>query len=220
MAGKRNELMIAEDRAKVCKLLAMGYTSKTEIASIINSGREQQFHISATQIHNDIEYMKNKYLETGIEDFKIYRNKVLDEINLLQRTYWEGYELSRRNKISIESEQVLEEEEYDDTMKEGLQLTSGEKIFQRVARTREEQRLEGNPAYLQGVGACIDRKAKIYGVDGTNKIALTDVTGTRDAVDIAQLMKDKMDALASKHNEFEKPEPLQLETSIEEVYDN
>lgn len=195
--------MIAEDRAKVCQLLLMGYKSRAEIAAIINEGRDTSLHITPSQVSYDIDYMKKKLMEKGIEDYTLYRNQAIEELDLLARTYWKGYELSRRNKITIESEAIVDEDEFDEMVKEGIRLNPTEKVFQRMAKAREEQRLEGNPAFLQGVLACIDRKAKIYGVDAPSKMSLTDVSGTKDATDILSFMKQKMDELSTKTQERE-----------------
>lgn len=205
---RRNELEIAEDRAKVCRLLAMGYRSKTEIAAIINEGRDDSMKITPQQVAYDLEYMKNKYLSQGIEDFKVYRNQIVDELNLLKRTYWKGYELSRRNKISIESEAIVEDEDYETLVSEGVGLKQGEKVFQRMAKTREEQRLEGNVSFLQGVQACIDREAKIYGIDAPSKVALTDPSGTKESTNILDYMKTKMNELATKTEDRAEPKLL------------
>ena len=206
--NKRTEMMIAEDRAKVCSLLARGFESNTEIAAVINENRELAYHISPAQIAYDKEYMKKKYLEKGIEDFAVYRGQILSELEELTRTYWVAYELSRRNKITIESDAVVDEEQYDILGNEGLGMQSGEKIFNRLAKTKEEQRLEGNPAFLQGVKSCIEQKAKMLGVDGTNKIALTDTTGTKNAVDVLDYLTQQIDELSEKHEEKAEPKLL------------
>src|SRR6476661_5605874 len=192
---KRNEIEIAHDRAKVCELLNKGYRSRTEIASIINEGRPVNKHISDQQIRNDIEYMSNLYMEKGLEDFNYYRNQLEDEIQLLKRTFYKGYEMSRRNKITLESEAVVieDEENYEHLLENGLEDSndSEEKSFQRVGKLREERRLEGNPAFLQGVQGCIDRLMKLYGVEAPSKMSL-DVKGSLEVTDVALLMKEKM----------------------------
>lgn len=201
--SRRNEVLIAQDRATICNLLRKGYRSRTEIASIINENRDKDAHVTPEQVGYDIEFMRKKYLEQGLEDFNAYRNQILDELAFLQRTYWEGYELSRRSKITLESEAVVDEENYGILSEEGLGLQPNENVFNRQVRTREEQRLEGNVAYLQGVERVIDRKAKIYGVDAPNKIALTDPSGNNEATNVFELMIQKMDDLEKRRKELQ-----------------
>lgn len=197
---KRTELMIAEDRARVASLLRRGVTSRSEIAFIINQDRDKDLWISDTQITHDIDAIKKAYRETATEDFQVYKNQILDELTELQKTFWQAYELSRRNKISIESDGIIDsEEEYDTTMNEGLGLKPLEKVYQRMAKVREEQRLEGNVSFLQGALGCIDRKAKILGIDAPSKIAMTDATGTKDAFDVLDFVKQQVNELAVKH---------------------
>ena len=185
-----------------------GYRSKTEIASIINESRAVEFHINPSQVANDIEAMKKRFLDKGIEDYTAYRNQLLEELNLLKKTYWEGYQLSRRNKITIESEAILDNDEYDKDLTEGLGLRPNENVFIRQAKTKEEQRLEGNVAYLQGVLSVIDREAKMIGVDAPSKVALTDPSGKNSSTNVFDFMKERLDELAQRNID----EPKQLES--------
>jgi hypothetical protein len=201
--SRRNEIQIAQDRAKVCDLLRQGFRSKTEIASILNEHREKDSYVTPQQVAADIEYMKEKYLNQGIEDYNLYRNQIIDELNMLKRTYWKGYDLSRRNKISIESKFITDKEDYEGVLEEGIGLGEDEDVFSRQADIREETRVEGNPSFLQGVQTCIDRIAKIYGIDAPNKIALTDPSGQVEATNAFELMKRRMDELESRRNQAE-----------------
>jgi hypothetical protein len=203
--------MIAEDRARVCDLLRKGYKSRTEMCLIINEGRDPQFHISPAQVGKDISYMKDKYLEQGFDDLKVVRNTIIDQLDLLKRTYWHGYELSRRSKITLESEGITNDEEYQNLRERGLELQTDENIFDRQTRVREESRAEGNPAFLQGVLSCIDRQARIYGIDAPSKVSLTDPSGTKEASSAFELMKRKMDELAERHKQGVEQEFIEQE---------
>jgi hypothetical protein len=198
--SRRNELMIVEDRATVCELFRRGYRSRTEIASIMNENRDKNFHVTPSQVGDDLQFMKNKLIEKGIEDLSYYRNTIVDELNHLQRAYWRGYDLSRRTKITLESEAVTDSEEYDVLKNEGLGLKPDEDVFARNVRTREEQRAEGNPAFLAGVQTCIDRKAKIYGVDAPSKVALTDPSGNNSATNVFDVLISKLDEAEKRNN--------------------
>lgn len=215
--GRRNELEIAEDRARVAELLHKGYRSKTEIANIINVGKSLDKHITPEQVKYDIEAIIKKHTDRTAVDYNGYRNQLLQELYLLKKTLWEGYELSRRNKITIESEAILDEEEYSRDISEGLGVKSNENVFLRQAKTKEEVRLEGNLGFLQGVLSVIDREAKMVGIDAPSKVALTDSNGKDSATNAYDFMVSKLDELANRRKE---EEALALGTgSLENIED-
>lgn len=198
--GKRTELMIAEDRAKVCELLRRGYTSKAEMAAIINSGRDPEHHISRAQVAKDIEWMENQYIERGLEDLAVAKHKAKDRLLYLMKTYYEGYEASKETEISIEDEDIVGEEVYDEIL---YAADGGETIetISKKVKTKRKFRKEGNVAFLNGVKACIDSIAKIDSADGATKVSLTDPTGT-ESVGALEFLKFQIDELA-ENKEFD-----------------
>ncbi len=201
--GKRTEIMVAEDRAKVCELLARGITNRSEMARIINEHRAVEFHVVATQIGKDIKQMEADYLELGFEHLEVYRHQAMNEMKYLIKTLYEGYEKSRVNKMTLESMKSIETpDEYDEIMNDQeFQQGNLDGIhpFGRDAKVKEEFRGEGNPAFLNGIKACLDSLNKIRGVEGANKLALTDPSGTEEYSGVAELMKARMDELASRN---------------------
>jgi hypothetical protein len=200
--SKRTELMIAEDRAKVCDLLARGITNRSEMARIINSGRAEEFHISSQQIGKDIKKMQEDYLERGFESLEVYRHQAMNEMLYLIKTLYEGYERSRVSKITLESMRAIDTpDEYDEVMNQPeLEQENLEGIhpFNRDAKVKEEYRGEGNPAFLSTIKATLDSLNKIRGIDGATKVALTDPTGTEEFTGIAEMMKARMDELSTR----------------------
>lgn len=214
---KRTEMQIAQDRARVCELLLQGVETRAEIADIINSGRPTEQHISVTQIQHDIDVMKKKHKEKGVQDYDEHLNRLLDELKLVKKSYWKGYELSRRNKISIESDFITDVEEYGELAKEGVGLDPySESVFARQAKVREEVRLEGNPAFLQGVLSCIEKETKLLGLD-VNKIAMTDDKGKSDTSNLLTYLKDKISEISTVNHTMSDPKLL---TSTEDTNDD
>lgn len=200
--AKRTELMIAEDRAKVCEYLARGITNRAEMARLLNAHRAEEFHISAQQVAKDIKIMEEEYLEKGFENLEIYRHRAMNELQYLIKMYYEAYERSCKNKITLESvKSVDSEDEYDEMMNES-ELTQdsidGMHNFNRDAKVKEEYRGEGNPAFLNGIKAALDSLNKIRSVDGATKVALTDPSGTEEYLGIAEMMKARMDELSGR----------------------
>jgi hypothetical protein len=198
--SKRTELMIAEDRAKVCEFLARGIRNRAEMARLLNKGRSEEFHISAQQVGKDIKTMEEEYLERGFENIEIYRHQAMNELIHLIKTLYDAYERSCHPKITLESQKAIgDADEYDEIMNQPeleQDMLEGMNMFERDGKVKEESRLEGNPAFLNGIKAAFDSLNKIRGVDGTTKVALTDPTGTEEFSGIAEMMKQRMDELS------------------------
>lgn len=223
--GKRNEVMIMEDRAKVCELYAKGYTSATEIASIINIGRDLYSQITTHQVRQDLKYMEKKYIESGVVNYALAVNQSKYNLNLLKRTLWEGYQLSRKKKITIESQEVLTRELHEEMLEYGTSLDVEDLYSEhnpeekmRAAKIKEEMRGEGNIAFLQGILAVEDRLNKLDGIDTPSKFAFTDVTGQKDVMgNPLEEMKNLIASVLPKAPE-QLPEPDFIEAEIDDEY--
>jgi hypothetical protein len=200
--SKRDEVMVVHDRARICELLARGHRNRSEMARIINEGRPEEMHISAQQVGRDIKLMEEAYMERGMENLEVYRQQALDELTYLVKVYYESFERSRQKKVTVESMKAIgDEEEYDELVAEGIlgqQEFENFNGFARDGKIKEESRGEGNPAFLNGIKACFDSINKIRGVDGANKIALTDPSGTEQYTGIADVMKARLDELSAR----------------------
>lgn len=218
--------MLAHDKAKIAELLARGYRNKSEIARIINEGRSEEYHITPQQISKDIKTMEEAYLEKGFEDLEVYRHRAMDELAYLMKVFYEGYEMSRTDKVTVESVKSIDGEmEYDDLLDPSfIEKEELGKIhpFGREGKVKQEARKEGNPAFLNGIKACLDSMNKIRGVDGATKLALTDASGTQESIGAIDLIKQRMDELSTRrppedtHKYLLEPGQDQTEGSTEE----
>jgi hypothetical protein len=222
MANKRTELMIAEDRAKVCELMARGYRNRSEMARMINHGRDEKFHISAQQVAKDIKAMEDAYMEKGIENLQIAKHQALDELYYLLRMYYESFERSRVNKVTIESQKTIENQEDYDEIMEGVEedFIEGVHPFDRQGKVKEEYRAEGNPAFLNGAKGVLDSIHKIKNVDGVSKVALTDPSGTEEYMGIAEMMKQQIKELSAREAPTDTDEKLLDAAPEEEIEDD
>lgn len=200
--GKRTELMISEDKYKISELLARGYRNRSEIARIINEGRPEEYHIGSQQVGADIRALEDAYLEKGFENLEVYRHKAMEELHYLMKVFYEGYEMSRLDKVTVESVKSIDTEgEYDEYLDPSfIEKEEMGKVhpFGREGKVKQEGRREGNPAFLNGIKSCLDSLNKIRGVDGATKLALTDPSGEKEAVGAIELMKQRMDELAAR----------------------
>lgn len=204
MAGKRNEIELAKDRARVAELMHRGTTSPSELMDLINQGRPKNKHVSRQTIANDIEWLKEQYRESAMYDFNEAWHQTLAQYNDLLKVAWAEFYASKTVKVTVTTEgrdeAASDAEEFDDVMGTTDQpvKSEAEKFDDKMqahgageilsaedllaeARTmksiiKKEQR-EGNVAYLQLIEKVIEKIAKMKAVDGTSKIALTNSKG-------------------------------------------
>ena len=185
MAGKRNEIELYEDRAKIAELMHRGVTSPSELMDHINQGRPVKKHISRQTITNDIEWLKKEYRESAMYDFNLAWHETLAQYNDLLKVTWNEFYASKTVKVTVTADANVsahpedEIEEFNAIMGEQKQTSAEDLIAE--ARTmkaiiKKEQR-EGSVAYLALIEKIIEKIAKMKGVDGTSKIALTDSKG-------------------------------------------
>ncbi len=184
--GKRNEIELYSDRAKVAELMHRGTVSPSEIMDIINSGRPKAKHVSRQTIGNDIEWLKEQYKQSSLYDFNESYHQVLAQYNDLLKVAWSEFYASRTVKVTITTEgrdeAATDADEFDAIMQgHGAgQVVTAESLLDEARAmksiVKKEQR-EGSVAYLQLIERIIEKIAKMKGVDGTNKIALTDAKG-------------------------------------------
>lgn len=105
--------------------------------------------VTRQQVAYDLALLREAWRKAGIRDFDQAKAIELAKLDELERTYWEAWEDSR-------SEQQIATQSQDDSGKKHVSL-------------RKTQQA-GNPAFLQGVMSCIDRRCKILGLDAPTRI--------------------------------------------------
>jgi len=184
--GKRNEIELYEDRAKVAELLHRGTVSPSEIMDIINKGRPKNKCVSRQTIANDIEWLKEQYRESSLYDFNEAYHQTLAQYNDLLKVAWDEFYASKTIKVTVTTEgrdeAASDADEFNEIMQghgAGQIMTADSLIAEARSMKsiiKKEQR-EGSVAYLQLIERIIEKIAKMKGVDGTSKIALTDSKG-------------------------------------------
>lgn len=139
MAFRSRPLAKAEKMERAAALYLQGYTH----AAI---GREMG--IAADTASKYIAEVRKSWLESSVRDFDTAKARELAKIDLLETTYWRAWEDSRRDKEVVQVE---------DSTKGGAK-----------GYIRAEGQ-SGNPAFLDGVMKCIEKRCKILGLDAPTK---------------------------------------------------
>jgi hypothetical protein len=205
--GKRDDIQLHEDMAKIAELMHMGITSKSELADRINAGRPKEMHVSRQTIANDIERLKSYWKESAMYDFNEAWHQTMDEYSFLKKLAFQDFMNSRGIKLTITTEHG-KDASFEEIMGENDELTpeqflaaaqdaanGGKTIIKKELR-------EGNVAYLQLIERIIEKQAKMRGVDGANKIALTKADGQ----DVGSITDNIISSLAKVKEQLSKSE--------------
>ena len=109
-----------------------------------------EYGIDKAQISRDLKHIREQWLEASINHIDQKKAIELAKLDHLEMTYWDGWERSLKNAKTITSENNL-----------------GAK-----RKTTQTQTMSGNPAFLDGVLKCIDKRCQILGIEATKKITL------------------------------------------------
>lgn len=142
-ANKRRPFQIERDRREIAERYLKGQT-QFEIGQALSMTREM--------VAYDLKAIQRNWQQSAIVNLDAIKARELRKLDLLERTYWTAWENSLliRETTSTKKKQKGEKEEIE-------------------AGIKKEQR-EGNPAFLAGVHSCIEKRAKLLGLDEPLKI--------------------------------------------------
>jgi predicted transcriptional regulator len=137
---------VAKNRIKIQR-----ESHREEIAKLVLQNWTQTaianfLEIGQSTVSRDLQEIRRKWRESAIRDFDEAKAIELAKIDLLEAEYWQQWEKSKQPKRSQKHE-------------EG----------DRTKVTVTEENRCGNPAYLNGVLACIERRCKLLGLDAEVK---------------------------------------------------
>jgi len=210
---KRNDGMIEQDRRIIAKLLLEGFHTY-EIQEIINGGRPLEQQISRQAIDNDIRILETRWKNSGMIDFNMWKNRLLDELENLKHMYHKELKDSRRNKVTTAIEALADDEAIDEMNVNGGR--PGDMAMVKRVQTKEEMR-EANPAYMAGISAVIAQQCKMLGIDAPSKISFTDPTGENEANGTGAFLKALFDKMEDNN---ENPLDIKSEAVEEEDESN
>jgi predicted transcriptional regulator len=144
-ATKRNDLQIVKDRVRISELYLSG-KSQAHIASEL--GLTQQM------VSYDLSELRRSWTDRAVNALEAARAEELAKIDNLEREYWDAWQSSKKEGVET-----------------SVENTTGDKAITKAGQRKKGR--DGNPAFLQGVQWCIDRRCKLQGLD---EIRETDMT--------------------------------------------
>jgi hypothetical protein len=146
-AKKRHPDEVRRDRELIARLYMQG-RNQFEIAETIS--KQYDFTITQQQISSDLKVIRDRWLESSVRDFDTAKAEQLAKIDHMEFEAWQSWEKSKEVSKTV-------------TRKQGG-VNDGEVI------TKIET-LSGNPAYLNIVDRCIERRCRLLGLDAELRYA-------------------------------------------------
>lgn len=172
-ANKRSEFQKEYDLERITTLYLRGWR-QVDIAA--------ELGLHHTQISYDIRKIQARWRESTTMNLDEAKQKELSRIDETEREFWAAWEKSKSERTKARQE------------------TSGkEKGKAKVTKaSMEKEQRDGNPAFLDGVLRCIDRRCKLLGLDAPEKKELFGKDGgpiqteQRTKPDLSKLSTDEL----------------------------
>ncbi len=177
-APKRTKFEIEDNRRDITRLYLRGKT-QAEIA--------KELEISRSMVAYDLKAILELWKKQTVRDLDADKVQELEKLAELERTYWAAWDASLERMEATATERT---EDHDGASTK--------------ATVKRESRY-GNPAYLQGVMNCIQRRAKLLGLDAPVRQEHSGPNGAPIQADMRVMLndllrdpdaRDNLDALA------------------------
>ena len=144
---------------------------------------EGQFQIEIAQalgttqemVCYDLKAVQRQWQENYAHRLDELKAKELAKIDNLEKNYWEAWQQSLKP----------------------TQITSSGKKGSTVSVNKRTEQRNGNPAFLQGVQWCVDRRIKLLGLDAPVKAELSGSMNINQDFSPAEMTTDELLAIAS-----------------------
>jgi uncharacterized protein YerC len=112
----------------------------------------QEMGVDTATISRDLSELRKEWLDRSINHIDQKKAIELAKLDRLEVTYWDAWEQSKEDAII---------------------RTTGFTARGAIDTTRKEGRRPGNPAFLEGVLKCIDKRCQIIGIDAPKRMDVT-----------------------------------------------
>ena len=170
--ARRTRAERERDMVTVAELYLKG-RHQFDIRDAVNEQYPPEKHITQQTISKDIKRLHQRWLESELIDINEAKNRELERIDLLERTYWEAWERSCEDaEVQTRKTKGAVKQLADDAG--GGNVFVAERPAETVATKKGQV---GDPRFLQGVQWCITQRCAILGVEAPKKIAPTNPKG-------------------------------------------
>lgn len=154
---ERSKEQVVEDRAEISKRNRRGET-QWQIGQALGYTRQQ--------ISVDLKAIRKEWQQSALVDCDKKQAEQLAKLDLLEVTYWEAWEDSRKDKETSVTERLIDNKDKEESKGRG-----------RVKAQFKKEGQSGHPAFLDGVMRCISKRCDILGLDAPKQIIPTGKDG-------------------------------------------
>lgn len=176
-------------RTKAEKEEHLNAISKMYVKGTTQMDMAKALGVSQGQISNDLKVILKKWQEDRTHDIDRIKNEQLTRINLIEEEMWSAWEKSKTAKKIVVNKSKAGEfmDDFDPTTGKKIK-TQTDKYWR--AGTTEEEPINGDMQYMNGIMWCIQERAKIVGLYAPKKVAQTDPTGEFEAQSAKEILGD------------------------------
>lgn len=155
-ARKRKKADRERDLIEIERRLVRGETQ-------IEIGRALE--MSTSQVSYDVAKIESRWRSAVVADLNVWKAQELAKIDELERTFWKAWAESLKDK-----ETTFTERTSGQSTEDAEKAEKAEKVRASVRREGSS----GNPAFLDGVLSCVDRRIKLLGLDAPIRVDITE----------------------------------------------
>jgi len=147
--------MAAPSRTKFQRESDYERTTSLYLRGISQSRIAVEIGVTQSQISHDISTIQKRWRESSVMNLDEAKQRELSRIDELEREYWQAWQDSKLERSKARQETG------------GKKDKDGKPVVTKASL--EKQQRDGNPVFLSGVMACIDRRCKLLGLDAPEK---------------------------------------------------
>lgn len=127
------------------------------------------YTIKRVQVTQTIHEIYRRWKLSYLSDFNTLKVRELAKIDKLEAEYWEAWEKSKDDKVSLERTQIDDTHGETPGRKDG-KGGGGKQAYSRVKTITKKERRDPNWSYLDGIQWCIDKRCQIFGLNAPTNV--------------------------------------------------
>lgn len=169
--GKRGANTRNPEQRDLCRRVAVALYCKGHPQRAIAEtlARDYGIAISVAQVCLDIKAVRAEWREEYREEINELKLRELGKIDNLERTYWEGFERSQRDRERRQTKRKREPGEKGDGGKPAALVAEETAVI--------VEGKDGDHRWLAGVQWCIERRIALLGIEAPRKVELAGADG-------------------------------------------
>lgn len=152
---------------EIIERLSLQGLSEVGIAERLQEITQESYLLTQQQISDALSKVRKRWREEPTGDLLEERNRMISENNAVKQEYWIAWHKSQQEAKTKSIKN-----------KGGTADAKAGGALEKTLRTEER---DGDPRYLQGVERCLERYARLMGLEKPQKIAFTDPQGEEQA---------------------------------------